>query len=104
MLGAVWSLAADLNLDPDVVLGWRASKVALWTEVSDRHRRGGLLHEMVLLSHAVWDPKTLPKLLADRKPPATAEEAAEALARAERVMGMRMREVTLEELRKRRTK
>lgn len=103
MLGAAWSLASALGLDPDVVLGWRGSQVAMWTEVADRQQRRELLREMVLLTHAVWDPSELPKLLRDPEP-MTRASAEDALARAERVLGTRMREVSLEELKERRAR
>lgn len=90
-----------MGIDPDVILGWRGSKVAMWMVVADRQRRTDLLREMVALTYAVWDPKELSKLLGDREP-VTRETADEALARAERVINTRMGEVTLEELQTRR--
>lgn len=75
----------------------------MWTVVADRHNRGRLLREMVLLSHAVWDPSKLVKLLKDPDP-MTQNEVQEALSRAEKIMNQRTRPVTLEELHKRKLK
>ena len=104
LLGAVWHLAERLGVDPSVVLGWRESQVTMWTVVADRHERTRLLREMVLVSHAVWAPDKLTELLGEGRAPATEADAAAALARAERVMGMRMKPVTLEELQTRKRK
>ena len=94
----MWNAAVKLRLDPDVVLEWRESKLALWTVVADGHQRQELLAEMVALSHAVWNPKALSALLGERRAPMTKDEVRAALERAERVGEMRMRTVALDKL------
>lgn len=98
MLGVVWSLAVDLGIDPDRVLDWRESKAAMWAAVAGDHQRRRLLREMVLTSHAIWDPAKLPEFLDEDTEKRKDDDAARALAVSERVAGMTMGEVTLDEL------
>lgn len=91
-------MATKLGLDPDTVLEWRESKLLMWSGVADIFRRQELLVEMAALTVAVWDPKSLPKVLGQRRAPMSQEEKTRALAVAEKVQRIRMKEGTIQEL------
>lgn len=103
LLEVAWLLSTSLKRDPDDILDWRASKVALWAEVADRQRRTFLHEEMVLLSHAVWAPDKLGHLLGDvETAEAKSVTAADAIAKAEKIIRMRTKKVSMKEVAARR--
>lgn len=90
MLSAVRLVAHEFGLDPNVVLDWRESVLSMWTTVVTQDRRREALVDAVVLSHAVWAPKELPRLLEERRPAMSKQDAQAAIERAKEIGRMQL--------------